>query len=70
MQPADRRAHVEQHRQRRAELRQQVEELGKKRDAFVLEEQKKRGEQAAKTFESAVLQLVRAQAERAGLVLR
>ncbi len=65
-----RKEHVAAHKLRREELRKEIETVGKQRDGFVQEELKKRSTAAARTFESAIVQLVRTQAEKAGLVLR
>lgn len=63
---AELRAHVAAQKQKRTELRQQIAELGKQRDAFVLAEQKKLGAAGDKLFERAVLDSVRQQAAARG----
>lgn len=60
------RAHVDTQRKKRDELRQKVEALGKERDAFVEAERKKLGDAAKSSFENAVLESVRQQAEARG----
>lgn len=63
---ADLRAHIEGQRKKRTELRAAVAELGKQRDAFVVEEHKKRSAAGDQRFETAVLEAVRQQAEARG----
>jgi hypothetical protein len=54
----------------RAALQQQVAEIGKQRDAYVVAEQQKLGEGGDKLFEQAVLESVRQQAESRGFLRR
>lgn len=60
------REHVAARKAERAQLRAQVEALGKQRDAFVATERKKLGERGEKLFEHAVLESVRQQAAARG----
>jgi hypothetical protein len=64
--PADLRAHVDGQAKKRAGLRQQVEVLGRQRDAHVKQEIEKLGEAGKRLFEQAVLESVRQQAEAHG----
>jgi len=60
------RAHVEAQRQKREELKKRIEAIGKERDAFVVAERRKLGEAGKASFEHAVLESVRQQAEARG----
>ncbi len=60
------RAHVAEQARRRAELRQQVDVLGKQREACVQQELQRRAATGEKVFEQAVLEAVREQAAARG----
>ncbi|HEU4417898.1 MAG TPA: VWA domain-containing protein [Planctomycetota bacterium] len=60
------RVHVAAQKKKRDELKQQVEVLGKQREAHVQQELQKLGEGGKKLFEQAVLESVRQQAEARG----
>lgn len=63
---AELQAHVAGKRGEREKLQAQVADIGRKRDAFVLEERKKAGAQGQKHFDEVVLESVRQQAEARG----
>lgn len=66
MNQAQRRAHVQAQQRQRDQLRQQVEALGKQRDAHVQQELKQLEAKGQAVFEQAVLQAVRQQATARG----
>jgi len=68
--PEDLQKHVDGMAKKRATIQKQVAEIGKKRDAFVLEERKKLAGRGEKLFEEAMLESVRAQARSRGFERR
>jgi len=66
MKPAARKAFVEKKQKERAELRQQISELSKKRDAFIKDEMKKKGA-GRDAFDEKVIEAIRAKAEEKGI---
>ncbi len=60
------RAHVDAQAKKRGELKQQIEKLGKQRDAHVQQELQRRAATGEKVFEQAVLEAVREQAAAKG----
>jgi ribosomal protein L29 len=60
------RAHIAEQKQKRAEIRVQIEALGKQRESFVTAELKKLGGESDRLFEKVVIEAVRQQAEARG----
>jgi hypothetical protein len=67
MSPQERAAYVEQMGQRRAAIKQQIDELGKKRDAYVQAEMQRQALDASKGLDDAIRRAVREQAEKKGM---
>ncbi len=64
MTQSEKEAYVRDRESKREELQQQIQELNEQRKAYVAEERKKQAESGENTFDTAVIQVIREQAEQ------
>ncbi len=69
MTPEQREAHVKHMAAEREKLSQQIQELGRQRQAFLNEQMKKNPSRADQAFDEAIKDVLREQARNKGLVI-